>query len=101
MDHRAWLCYCVFMRTTIDIPDPLFRRVKTKAAMDGTSLKRLITRFIEQGLDDRSREPTHDRRGRSPLPLIRLATGRPIPALSNAELDALLGREEAESIGRG
>ena len=89
------------MRTTIDIPDPLFRRVKTKAAMEGTSLKNLIARFIEQGLAGHGQPPRSSRSVRSLPPLIRPATIKPsIPALSNADIEALLDQEEAERIGR-
>ncbi len=38
------------MRTTIDLPDELFRQTKARAALDGTTLKDLVTRFVEQGL---------------------------------------------------
>ncbi len=31
------------MRTTIDLPDDLFRKLKSEAAIRGTSLKELIT----------------------------------------------------------
>ena len=89
------------MRTTIDLPDPLFRRMKTKAAMEGTSLKALITRFVEQGLADRDRRPEHKRSARSPLPVIRSANaGSSLPSLSNADIEALLDRDDAERIGR-
>lgn len=35
------------MRTTIDIPDWLFRRIKALAAFKGITLKEFITRAIE------------------------------------------------------
>ena len=43
------------MRTTIDLPDPLFREAKACAALEGTTLKDLVTRCVEQGL--RGRRP--------------------------------------------
>lgn len=39
------------MKTTIDLPDPLFRRAKASAAQRGTSMKALFTRAIEKDLD--------------------------------------------------
>ena len=39
------------MRTTLDLPDPLFRRLKARAALDGMSLKDLIARYVVAGLD--------------------------------------------------
>lgn len=38
------------MKTTIDLPDPLFRRAKATAATRGISLKTLVTNAIEKDL---------------------------------------------------
>lgn len=38
------------MKTTVDLPDPLFRRAKATAAERGVSLKSFITRAVEQSL---------------------------------------------------
>ena len=38
------------MRTTIDMPDELGRRVKIRAAQEGRSLKSLITQALEHEL---------------------------------------------------
>ena len=35
------------MRTTVDIPDPLYRDLKSKAASEGRSVKDLILRGVE------------------------------------------------------
>ncbi len=40
-----------FMRTTIDLPDPLFRRLKAAAALQGVSLKELVARAVRRELD--------------------------------------------------
>lgn len=83
------------MRTTVDLPDHLLRRVKARAAMDGTTLKELITRFVEQGLRRAtSSPPASPERERSELPVARAATGRPLPDLTNKELYAILEEEE-------
>lgn len=88
------------MRTTLDLPDDLFRKAKAKAALEGTSLKNLITRFIEDGLNP-ERRPSNEvaMRPRSqlkPLP----ASGRTIPALSNADIDRLLDDEDIHRAAR-
>ena len=84
------------VRTTIDLPEDLFREVKAKAALDGVKLKDLITRYVEQGLRQ-GREPTgaRFRRHRSELPIARAATGRPLPALTNADIHRILDEEDA------
>ena len=38
------------MRTTIDIPDVLYRRLKARAASEGTSAKALILKGVEHEL---------------------------------------------------
>ena len=48
------------MRTTVDIPDPVYRRLKTRAASEGSSTKKLILRGVEQILNVKrptSRQP--------------------------------------------
>jgi len=55
------------MRTTVDIPDPVYRRLKSLAAREGSSAKELILRGVEQVL----RERPHKRGRRVKLPLIR------------------------------
>lgn len=35
------------MRTTIDIPTPLFKRAKAAAARDGTTLRQVVVRALE------------------------------------------------------
>ena len=87
------------MRTTIDFPDELLRQAKVRAALDGTTLKDLITSFVAEGLQRISQVTTErGERRRSALPVARAATGRPLPALTNAALHRILDEEES---GRG
>jgi len=43
------------VRTTVDIPDPLYRELKGKAANEGRTVKELILRGVEQELRGRRR----------------------------------------------
>jgi|BogFormECP12_OM2_1039638.scaffolds.fasta_scaffold04576_3 hypothetical protein len=54
------------MRTTVDLPDPLFKRVKAEAALRGMKLRDFIARSLEQALTSGSRE-TRSRRVKFPL----------------------------------
>jgi len=38
------------VKTTLEIPDPLFRRAKSKAAERGQSLKQLVTEALQEKL---------------------------------------------------
>jgi hypothetical protein len=42
------------VKTTIEIPDPLFRRAKSRAAERGQTLKELVTEALEQKLAPRT-----------------------------------------------
>lgn len=55
------------MRTTVDIPDPVYRRLKSRAASEGGSAKELILRGVEHVLKERPRKS----RKRIKLPIIR------------------------------
>lgn len=80
------------MRTTLDLPDPIFRRLKAESALRGLKLKELVAELIRNGLKQQSSEGTPVRR--SALPAFRPATGVVHPARSNQELEALLDHEE-------
>jgi hypothetical protein len=47
------------VRTTVDIPDRLYRRLKSKAAEEGRSVKELILRGVESELKVDVRRPAH------------------------------------------
>ena len=50
------------MRTTLDIPDTVFKRAKLKAVHEGVSLKDIVTRALERDLA----APTNDADTRRP-----------------------------------
>jgi Ribbon-helix-helix protein, copG family len=54
------------VRTTVDIPDPLYRELKGKAAKEGRSVKELILRSVEQELKSRRDRATR----RVSLPIV-------------------------------
>lgn len=47
------------MRTTLDLPDNVFRTLKTRAAMEGLAMKELVARYIKSGLSG-TRVDGHD-----------------------------------------
>ncbi|MFZ0309155.1 MAG: hypothetical protein WAL89_13365 [Candidatus Sulfotelmatobacter sp.] len=55
------------MRTTVDIPDPLYRELKGKAASEGRSVKELILRSVEEELKGRRSRANR----RVSLPIVR------------------------------
>jgi hypothetical protein len=77
------------MRTTLDLPDPLLRQLKSRAALEGTTLKQLVREAIERGLSAPAQAATSARR-RSALPSIELGQPLQVRRFSNAALGELL-----------
>ena len=81
------------MRTTVDLPDEIFRQAKAQAALQGMTFKDLIARFVAQGLRQGFQQTQKTERRRSEPPIARVATGRPLPVFSSAELHRILDEE--------
>ena len=73
------------MRTTVDLPDPLFRQVKSLAALRGSSLKEFIQDALQQAITARRVQ----RGRRVTLPLIRSKDPGAL-RLSNADIENFL-----------
>ena len=88
------------MRTTIDLPDDLYRTLKARAAFSGVPVRQVLQDLIEQGLRASipDQPPRTDRR--EPLPVIIAARGRRIPAMSPEELRRLEEEEDEAKYGR-
>jgi hypothetical protein len=63
------------MRTTVDIPDELFRRAKSEAALRGRKLKDLVEEGLRLALDeqqpDQAAKPARRNRGPSAHDLLK------------------------------
>jgi plasmid stability protein len=71
------------MRTTIDIPDETYRKLKVKAAVEGQTVRQIALRGIQRELDEEKR-PVQ----KLQLPLI--PSSRPgTLALTNEQIDEL------------
>lgn len=79
------------MRTTIELPDGLFRQVKTLAVQKGQTLKDFFTAAVERAVVE---APIESRRMVHP-PIMGRSTN-PIPARSNEELATLLEAGDLE-----
>ncbi|CAN5739242.1 hypothetical protein BH23CHL8_BH23CHL8_12740 [soil metagenome] len=73
------------MRTTIDLPDELYRTLKARAALTGSTLRDVIHELITQGM----RQPPRDgpRRGGTAEgpPVVITPQNIPIPAVDAAQ----------------
>ena len=78
------------MRTTLDLPDPLFARLKARAALKQVSLKQLLHDFVEQGLDASDPAASQGRRSAKDLPTLQAPLQQQNVTFSNAGLFELL-----------
>lgn len=84
-----------FVKTTVEIPDPLFRKAKATAAQRGQSLKQLITEALQEKL------AANDATGETPEPEWMRAFGklrhlREETALAQSRVDEAFGTVEDE-----
>jgi hypothetical protein len=83
------------MRTTLDLPDETFRQLKSQAALSGLKLKELVTQLIQRGLAAGVTAPQPAQAPGPPPIAIKRVPGTPLtPALSNAQLYAILNDQD-------
>jgi hypothetical protein len=88
------------MRTSVDLPDELFRRVKAAAALHGKSLKEFLTEILIEAVAEQDDDvemdeaPCYGHPG--PIPVTIPKAGRTFKSLTNAELYEIFLREESE-----
>jgi hypothetical protein len=73
------------MRTTIDLPNDLFRQAKSKAALRGETLKEFVQAAIEKEVSAKTSRASY----RVKLPLIKSKKPKTL-SLTNAEIENLL-----------
>lgn len=77
------------MRTTIELPDPLFRSARAAAHERGMTLKELFTEALDKALKSPVKGPK-----RMDKPPVSGGSGRRIPARTNKELAEILAEDE-------
>ena len=82
------------MKTTVEIPEDLFRQAKAKAALDGIPLRDLVVYGLQLALE---KPPAAAHGNRAPFPLIK-ASDRSYPLTDADVADALakMGDEEVQ-----
>ena len=79
------------MRTTLELPDPLFKHLKARAALEGSTLRDLVVQLVERGLQAPA---VAESSTQTPAALPSISLGSPVrlPAndFSNARLSAML-----------
>lgn len=70
------------MRTTIELPDELLARAKSRAALEGVSLKKFFIEAVEQKL-----APSPVKKQRLEIPPIGDPNGQKIPDLTPEQIE--------------
>lgn len=78
------------MRTSLDLPDSLFARLKARAACEGVSMKQLLQRYLEDGLIASATGQGNNRSAEALPKLEPRPLAIPAERLSNAGLFSLL-----------
>jgi hypothetical protein len=88
------------MRTTLDLPDPLLRELKSRAAQNGQSLKSLLNELIQRALR-LPPMPDPGPQNTSDLPILkRLQQEQPVAAQTNEQFEDPLLQEDIEKLRR-
>lgn len=87
------------MRTTVDLPDALYRQLKAHAALQGMSMKDLLLAFVERGLRAPPGAAEVEVPAQRPLPTLHGRPALPAEAFSNAGLFDLLEVGEGQRPG--
>jgi hypothetical protein len=77
------------MRTTLDLPDNLFKKAKLQAVHEGVALKEVVTRALERGLASSAATEGAERKSRAKRLFASLDKARntkPVGPLNRAKL---------------
>lgn len=81
------------IKITLNLPKLMMRELLARAASEGVSLDACVANIVRSALP--RRVATRVVSKRSPVPVFHRAGAKPIPALSNAELYAVLDQQDA------
>ena len=84
------------MDTTIDLPDPLFNRLKALAAQEGKSISELLIELVEKGLSALDMVDGQQRFQAKPLIRSKAQITLPLDKLTNADLSELVNQDNDE-----
>lgn len=84
------------MRTTIDLPDDLYRRVKARAALRGMKLKEYVAAALRESLFERSATELRETTAEYAAPSSRLAEDCVLPLIAGETTEAMRSISEQE-----
>jgi len=87
------------MRTSLEIPDSLFKEAKRLALETDTTLKNLVAEGLELLLKDRRIDRAGQKLDSTRLPKVR-PKGKGLYKVTSEDIDRILAEEEAANYGR-
>lgn len=87
------------MRTSLEIPDSLFKEAKRLALETDTTLKNLVAEGLELLLNERRQSASTKKPNSQRLPKVR-PQGEGLYKITNADIDRILAEEEQGNYGR-
>lgn len=86
------------MRTTLDLPDPLFKHLKTRAAQEGRSLRDLVVELVQKGLTARDTVDAQQRFQSRPVVGSTVTTNLSADSFTNTMLFELMNQGDDERV---
>jgi hypothetical protein len=77
------------LRATIELPEPIFQKLRARAEQERSSIEALIIEAVEKEIG--LQPPEKQSRTRITLPLIRSGNPGALRSMTNSEIDDLLG----------
>ena len=93
---NVFLCKTSIMSITLDLPDPLFNRLKALAAQEGKSISDLLIELVEKGLSALDMVDGQQRFQAKPLIRSKAQITLPLDKLTNADLSELVNQDDDE-----
>jgi plasmid stability protein len=90
------LCKNAFMRTSLDLPDALFKHLKARAALEGRTLRDLVIELVERGLNTRQVVDPQQRFLSRPLVGVAVPLALSADKFSNADLYDVMNKDDDE-----
>jgi hypothetical protein len=87
------------MKTTLEIPDSLFKQIKAQAAIDGQKLKDVVATALSAYLRN-PRRPRKHRARPCPFPVVRGKTGPLMKEMNNETVSRLQEMDDLEYYRR-
>ncbi|MEM0967468.1 MAG: antitoxin [Verrucomicrobiota bacterium] len=83
------------MKTTIDLPDDLVRRMKLKAVREGKKFREVAAEVFRKGLTEQAKD-TNSRRVQ--LPLIQCELSKSVTELNPEQIADVLNKQEEDWV---